>query len=295
MSKKLILKASVAALLGTALATTAQADDHASVTFSGVVGAHLYLSDTTVDVPAGSADEETGEPLAGAGEEAGARLTSGDVRFNIAAEDTLGAITAFANYRIDADGISGSPITSDATKLGIKGGFGTLSFLDVGPAMEMAQVVDDIHDIADGIPDGIRYDGSFGPVSLGLSFSPENNSDVVSAGVSFSIGGLGLALGADDQDAAMVGATYDLGSVALGLQVGERDEAGITAAEVSTSFGVWGLNLTHSTMEDVNSVTRVTLSAPITEKLEWAARVQSTSPEEGDSFGFVRTSLTYNF
>jgi len=295
MSKKLILKASVAALLGTAVATSAQADDHASVTFSGVVGAHLYLSDSTVSVPAGTVDEATGEPAAGAGEEAGTRLTSGDVRFNIAAENTSGGLTSFANYRIDADGISGSPITSDATKLGVKGSFGTITILDVGPAMEMAQIVDDIHDIAGGIPDGIRYDGAFGPVSVGLSFSPENNTDVVSAGVSFSTGGLTIAAGADDQEASMIGASYDFGAAAVAVQAGDRDGTGIVAGKVTTSFGDWGLNLTHSSEEDLNSVTRVTLSTSVTDNLGFAVRAQSTSPEVGDSFSFVRTSLTYTF
>ena len=292
MSKKLILKASVAALLGTAFATSAQADDHASVTFSGVVRAHLYLTDDSMTEA--EIDEVTGEITTPA-EEVGARFAAGDVRFNIAAENTMDSgLTAFANYRLDADGLNGSTITSDATKLGVKGSFGTITVLDMGAKVEMGELANDIYGTGQG-GTGIGYDGAFGPVSVGIAFSPENNDDLVTAGLSFSTGGLTIGAGVNSNDHYSVGAAYSIGGVDLAVQTGNRvtpegTDEGITAAKIGTSFGAFSTSVNYADSDLLGSTIRLDLGTSITDALAWGMRYQDT-----DSSSFLRTSLTYSF
>lgn len=216
------------AIVGIAAAPMAQAD----VTLSGYIGITLGSDDT---------DATDGEWALG----------TDDSSLNIAASHTLNSgLTGYGNYRLDG-GLTDDAVISDAVRIGIKGGFGDFRLGDVVNPIEFGQTAGDIlSDIgSDNVEEvGIGYTGDFGPVSIGLMWSPANNRDAVGAGIKFSVGGFAIGVGAgdiDEESRLSAGASFGIGgaSVALAFKDFDNDRSTI-GAKVGYGIGAVSLGLT---------------------------------------------------
>jgi len=166
---------------------------------AGIVAAPMTASATTtlsgvvqIKINGSDAEGDAGDPA----------INSGDVQIGIATEHTLNnGLTGYGSVRSDLDSLSGGAGDSaDNVYVGMKGGFGDLRFGEIGVAAEYGQLSNDIFDQTGAINAGIGYTGSFGPASIGLSYSPAQSDDVIGAGIKFNVGGFTVGLGAEDRD-----------------------------------------------------------------------------------------------
>ena len=147
----------------------------------------------------------------------------GDINFGIGTEHELDSgLTGYGNIRIDVDRLSnagavdidndplneeddvtiGSAGTADSIFVGIKGGFGNFRLGEIPLTVEYGQVANDLFDVGAEINGGLSYTGNFGPVGLGLNYSPEGNNDgedIYGVGVNFALGGFAFGLGFEDR------------------------------------------------------------------------------------------------
>lgn len=231
----------------------------ADTTLSGVVEINLFGSD------ADDSDLAVG---------------TGDVLFGIGSEHELNSgLTGYGNLRIDLDRLSnagavdidgdplddeddvtvGSAGTADAIFVGIKGGFGDVRFGEIPLTVEYGQVANDIFDVGAEINGGLSYTGNFGPVGLGLNWSPEGNQDAIGAGVKFGLGGFSIGAGFEDRaelQNASVGASFGFAGAAIAAHFWTQEEGNgdgdLESVSVKVDYGFGGVTagLTFSTVED---------------------------------------------
>jgi len=217
------------ALASMAAASIAQAD----VTLSGQVAIKLGGSDCE-----DNGDDSCGDPT----------LAGDDSLLNVAASHTMNnGLTAYGNYRLDS-ALTGSGPAADNVWLGMKGGFGDIRVGEVPDASEYGQVAGDILADVGGENAGISYTGAFGPVTLGLNWSPQNNSDKTGVGVKFALGGFNIGLGAADIDGltrTSVGASFSYAGASIALAAKDFDnDRSTVGAKVGYSISGVSLGLT---------------------------------------------------
>ncbi len=280
---------SAAALLGTSMISTPILAAP-KIDFSGIVEAHFYLLD---------------ENLNDDGEELDQHIEAGDVRLLGSISNEIGAYTGYATYRIDADGLSGTELTSDSITVGLKGAFGDLALGEVTKVAGMGELANDMHGFNSDSERHLGYTNSFGPVSVALTYSPESSQDQTGFGIQYSDNGITVGAGYDtgkigdetlsDEAGLIVGAKYAFGNHYIAAHRGDRDTFKVTAIEGKVGFGDWDLALTHSQLEDVSDITRVNLSTSLAKALTWGLRYETTSFEDGEDFSFLRTTLALSF
>lgn len=228
------------ALAGMAATPFAQAD----VTLSGYIGVILGGSDAeTTDPVTGEVDDSVGDIT----------MSSDDSTINASATHTMNnGLTAYGNYRLDS-GLTGSTPAGDNVWVGIKGGFGDIRLGEVPDAVEYGQVAGDILTDIGGENAGISYTGAFGPVTLGVNWSPQNNSDRTSAGIKFSLGGFNIGLGASDLDGqslASAGASFSYAGASIALAL--KDFDGSESVGFKVGYGISGVSIgvTYEAIQD---------------------------------------------
>ena len=232
----------------------------ADTTLSGAV--QIMVTGSDVDDNPATTDVQEGD----------LRIQADDVLFGIASEHELNSgLTGYGSLRVDMNRLSnegnltadpfdtpendeddidlGSSVgTADSVYVGVKGGFGDLRFGEVASGVEVGQVANDIYDVTGEVSGGIGYTGSFGPVGLTFNFSPEENQDVVGAGVSFGLGGFSIGVGAEDKadvQATAVGATFAFAGASIGAHFWTRDDAAETESiSVQVGYGFGGVSAT---------------------------------------------------
>ena len=231
----------------------------------------------------------------------------GDVNFGIGTEHELNnGLTGYGNLRVDLDQLSngnsvdvdndplsdeddvtiGSVGTADSIFVGIKGGFGNFRLGEIPVAVEYGQVANDLFDVADEITGGLSYTGNFGPVGLGVNYSPEGNSisgnnDLFGLGVNFNLGGFAIGLGAEQRDSNTAGA------------------AGVSFAFAGASIAVhyWIQENGDAAIEEVVAQP-ATVGPPPTEAVAAVAPADADDQESfaiqvGYGFGGVTAAVTY--
>lgn len=237
----------------------------AETTLSGLIQINLQGSDAAdieavVDDPATDEDETTEASSPGDLEFAG-----GDVNFQLNAQQTLNSgLTGYGNFRVDADSLSGGNLTSDSVHAGVKGGFGDIRVGEVNVIAEYGQVANDLHDQTGAINGGLHYEGSFGPASVGIVWSPERNEDVIGAGLKFGFGGFAIGLGAEERGGNMnasVGASFGFAGASIAAHYvtkendGDADDGNVVAVQVGYGIAGVELKLTYSLAEDFFDLT----------------------------------------
>ena len=161
-------------------------------------------------------------------------------------------LTAYGNYRLDS-GLTGSTPAGDNVWVGLRGGFGDVRVGEVPDALEFGQVANDaLFDIG-GEDRGISYTGGFGPVTIGVNWSPQNDSDKTAAGVKFALGGFSVGVGAADIDGdtlATVGASFAIAGASVA--VAYKDADFFETFGFQLGYGIAGINasLTYEVFED---------------------------------------------
>jgi len=227
----------------------------ATTTLGGVVQVRISGSDSELEhINTNGDDFEAGE----------ARVTPGDVRMSFAGSHAMNnGLTGYGSMRLNLDSLSGQvdengdrlPVKTDQVWVGIKGGFGDFRMGEVPNAGEYGQGID-LHDMGVDVNQGLGYTGTFGGATVGVSYSPARNMDLIAAGAKFSWNGLGLGIGMQDLDEATnVGATasfaYAGASIALQFgQIGAADDDTVVAAKVGYSISGVSLALTFSQQQD---------------------------------------------
>ncbi len=301
------------AIAGIAVAPVAMAD----VTLSGQVAIKLDMSDADdVDpVPASPAiatiDPATGE-LTIVSEAVAATpevrpgdptLNGDDSTLNISASHTMNSgLTAYGNYRLDS-ALTGSTPAGDNVWVGIKGGFGDIRVGEVPDASEYGQVAGDILTDIGGENAGISYTGTFGPVALGLNWSPQNNSDKTAAGIKFSLGGFAIGIGGADIDgdtATSAGASFSFAGASVAVAFKDFDNDQETLG-VKVGYGIAGVSLalTYEVFTgDVNeddAKFRIDAGYGLGGGMDASFRLNSTEPDQGEGVTDYRVMLTKSF
>jgi len=228
-----------------------------AVTIAGFAAAPMMASADTVlsgvvqvKVQGTDQDGEAGEP----------RFAAGDVRVGVVSEHELGSgLVGYGSLQLNLDDLtgeggvnasvpqvsvdedgsitdedaltlnSGASVATDNVYVGIKGGFGDIRWGEIPLAVEYGQLANDIHDVADGVEDGLSYTGTFGIFGFGLNYSPAvgeddntaaTNSDMFGAGVKFNFAGATIGLGFEDRDetvAYAAGASYAIAGFSLAV------------------------------------------------------------------------------
>ena len=187
-----------------------------------IASADTVLSGVVEIQLAGSDDETADVDVNGTPVEAGdIGIQAGDALFGIVTAHTLSfGAEGYASLRVDSDGLSGNNFTSDNVYVGIRGGFGDFRFGEVPVAAEYGQLAGDLFDQTGDIDAGISYTGVFGPVVLGLNWSPEavNNADSIGAGIRFNFAGLSFGVGVEERAEnanASFGASYGIAGFSI--------------------------------------------------------------------------------
>lgn len=205
----------------------------AATTISGVVEVKLAGTD------AEDANGDTVDP----------DIQAGDVRVGIVSEHELNSgLTGYGSIKLTVDDLlgeiggtdgatvisadpttdgedqtvqAGGTVKADDIYVGVKGGFGDVRVGEIPLAVEYGQLANDIHDVGGDVGDGMSYTGTFGMFSLGLNYSPSNDSDMFGAGVKFNVAGATIGVGFEDRDEkanVAVGASYAIAGVSLAVQ-----------------------------------------------------------------------------
>lgn len=166
---------------------------------------------------------------------------------------------------------SSATVASDNIYVGVKGGFGDFRWGEIPLAVEYGQLANDIHDIGATVVDGLSYTGTFGPATIGVNYSLENDSDMAGIGAKFAFGGVtfGLGyesrnLGGDGSDNLAAGASFALAGFSIGAQywikglAGEdlqtSDDEENIAVKVGYSIAGVSLGLTYSLLNNAGFV-----------------------------------------
>lgn len=262
------------ALASMAAAPLAQAD----VTLSGYIGVII-----------GGSDFE--DPVTGDDGPGDLTMSSDDSTINVAASHTMNSgLTAYGNYRLDS-GLTGSTPAGDNVWVGIKGGFGDIRLGEVPDASEYGQVAGDALLDVGGENAGISYTGAFGPVTLGLNWSPQNNSDRTGAGIKFALGGFNIGIGAADLDGltqTSAGASFSFAGASVAVALKDKDN-GVESIGAKIGYGISGVSLgltieqgTGDANEDTTLV-RFDAGYDLGGGMNISTRIQSTTDDADDA------------
>ena len=236
-----------------------------AVVIAGIAAAPMIASaDTTLSGAVEIKIQGTDEEEATDGTDPGAmNIGTGDVLLGIVSEHELdNGLTGYGSLRVDLNTLSGGGVEdADNVYVGIKGGFGDIRIGETPVVAEYGQVANDIHDLTGSVNGGISYTGAFGPVSLGLGFSPEANEDVMAAGVKFSLGGFAIGLGGEDRGGdinASAGASFALAGASIAAHYwvqqpdgNEGDDPTAMAVKVGYGFGGVSAAVTYSQADNL--------------------------------------------
>jgi predicted porin len=249
---KMTKTAAALALAGIAAAPMAQAE----VTLTGYVGIILGGSDAD-DVPGTPAVlDATGAeitPAVPASSPGDLKFASDDSMLNVAATHEMNnGLTAYGNWRADFGLSNAGPGAGDNIHVGIKGDFGDIRIGEVPDALEYGQVAGDILADIGGEERGISYTGSFGSATVGVNWSPANDSDKIAAGVKFNAGGFGIGLGfadADDTTRLSAGASFSFAGASVGVAFKDFDGEETISAKAGWGAGDLSLALTYEAQQ----------------------------------------------
>jgi len=267
-----------------------------AVAIAGIAAAPMMASATTslggtVQIRIAGSDDGTTT--------SDAAVTNGDVNMNFAGSHALNSgLTGYGNLRIDLDSLSGGENDNDQIWVGIKGGFGDFRMGEVPNAGEFGQSID-LHDMGDTINAGLSYTGTFGGATVGLSYSPDTNQDILGVGAKFSWNGLGIGVGMEDKGGdqsigatasfAYAGASIALQYSQLGDLLGDGDpltgeEDTVVAAKVGYSISGVSLGLTFSQQQDAES-TKIRFDAgyDLGGGMDISARINQEDKDGSDS------------
>lgn len=212
----------------------------------------------------------------------------GDVLFGINAEHELNSgLTGYGNLRIDLDRLSndgaedlvndpldeeddvtvGSAGTADAVFAGIKGGFGDFRIGEIPLAVEFGQKANDLFDVGAEINGGLSYTGNFGPVGIGLNYSPPGNDDgedgsqdaITGAGIKFGLAGFSIGAGFEDRNEltnSAVGASFGFAGASVAAHFWSQEEGAgdgdLESVAIRVAYAIAGFDaaLTFATQED---------------------------------------------
>ena len=132
----------------------------------------------------------------------------------------------------------------------ISGDFGKLTFGDNDPAdLESGGIADPgfdgigVDNVAEGgggrggTEAGIRYDQSFGDVSMALSFGPDGADNDFAVGMKFSSAGITVGAGFDSDDGMSIGVGYAIDQISANAYYTEENEKNGTGADLSYTAG----------------------------------------------------------
>ncbi len=270
----------------------------ATTTLSGVVQIKLQGSD---------ADGDAGDPT----------IAAGDVHLGLSHEHTMNnGLTAYGNYRLDVDGLSNAAAdvgaesvktlgSRDSVYVGMKGGFGDLRFGEIPLAVEYGQLSNDIFDVGGEISGGISYTNGFGPATIGLNWSPGQNSDVLGAGIKFNVGGFTIGLGAEDRNELMnmsAGVSFAYAGASIGAhfaskETGAADDEEIVGVKVGYGIGDVSLGVTfmQQTIGDAdNTAARLDIGYDMGGNMNLSTRINSTDNDGADGSDW-RIQLSKSF
>jgi len=256
----------------------------AALALAGVVAApSVYAVDLTLGGFVGINLDVTSETDAAGAETDSTAFSADDATISLAATHALNnGLTGYANYRTDF-GLTSTSGVADNIYVGMKGDFGDIRVGEVPDATEYGQVAGDILTDVGGENAGLSYTGAFGSTTVGLTFSPEDNSDHLGFGVKFSAGGFGIGIGAGsfgDADRLSAGATFGVGGISAALAYKDLDNDSATIGlKGSYSAGDASAALTFEAGQgDANeddSAVRLDLGYDLGDGFGTAIRVQS--------------------
>lgn len=286
-----------------------------AVAFAGMAAAPLAQADVTlsgyVGVILGSSDADDAELT----------LASDDSTINVHATHELNnGLTGYGTVRFDG-GLTDDVPVSDGIKVGVKGGFGDFRMGDTFNPVKYGQQNDILTDIGDTSPiDGvgdleeqaIGYEGSFGPATVGIVWSPAGNRDLIGAGIKFNFGGFSFGAGGGTADVGTgtgdsltvgsVGAKYSFGGGSIGVGYKEHDTFQSIEAVGSFGVGAASVKLSFETIssdfaEDGDSKIRLDVGYGLGGGMEVSTRINvftDDSDSAGDETDY-RVMLTKSF
>ncbi|MFK8077069.1 MAG: porin [Granulosicoccus sp.] len=243
-------------------------------------------------------------------DESAPEIGTGDVLFGITSSHELNSgLTGYSSIRLDLNNLSNEGAAqADSVYAGIKGGFGDIRVGEVPNAVEYGQKSTDIFDVAGEVNGGISYTGSFGPATVGLQFSPEENQDMVGVGAKFSVGGFGIGLGAENRNelaAAAAGVSFAFSGASIGAHFWTKEQAGTAGDQTSFAVnagygaGAFSGNLTFTALETDGgadqSAVRLDLKYNLGGSTTINSRIQSNSVDGGDDTSAWRIQLSKAF
>ncbi|MBX2838021.1 MAG: porin [Gammaproteobacteria bacterium] len=224
-----------------------------AVAIAGIAAAPIASAETVLSgiVEVGfSGSDADDDPTTTDVDEGGLAVAAGDVFAGITSNHTMNSgLNAYGSLRYDLNGLSGAAFSdADSVYVGIKGGFGDVRLGEVPNAIEYGQVAGDLNDIEGAVNGGLSYTGSFGPVGLGLSFSPENNQDSFGAGVKFNFGGFAIGVGAGstaEVDKLSAGASFSYAgaSIAAHMTNASADAGDADNIAVKVGYAISGVSI----------------------------------------------------
>lgn len=251
-------------------------------------------------------------------------IAAGDVRVGVVSEHELNnGMTGYGSVKLTVDdllgevgGVGGLTVPGNPTEsgegttqaidgtvkaddvyVGIKGGFGDIRLGEVPVALEYGQLANDIHDVSGDIGDGLSYTGTFGPASIVLNYSPEEDSDVLGVGAKFNFAGATIGVGFADQGSGAdsdadsttnlaVGASYAIAGVSLAAQywTQEAEPDDNTSIAVKAGYGIGAVSgaVTFSTLETAlldNTVIRLDLKYDFGGGFDISTRIDNVSTD----------------
>ena len=280
----------------------------ADTVLSGVVEININGSDDdTLSV------DEDGAPLVDAnGDETGQEdgdlnIQGGDVLAGIIFSHNLSlGATGYGSFRFDSEGLSGNNVTSDNVYVGIRGRFGDFRFGEIPYAGEYGQLAGDLFDPTDNANGGISYTGVFGPVVLGLDFSPESNEDSLSAGIRFNFAGLSFGVGAGEISSLAnfsAGASYGIAGFSISAHFQSQegaagvDDTEIVAVQLGYAIQSLSFGLTYQEQEDeveTQEATRFDVGLGLGGGMTVSARI-NINESQGDDPDDFRVQLAKTF
>ena len=260
---------------------------------SGIVEAEITKTDS---------DDET--------QETDLAVELGDVRVKFKYVEPVKVGEAYAVYRIDADGPSGSITTADSVTVGLKGTFGDVSLGEAAiPIEEVAELANDIVDIETGDYDqSLGYNNAFGPVSVFAAFAPEGSGDLFGFGAQYSAGGLTIGAGieslnenipagqAEETVTAVAGKfANNMFSVAAHHAMYDEADSSLSSVQGKYFSGDWTFALTYTTVEDKADYVRPEATYALGEMTYVNFRLTSMSPDVGEDTLTYRVLLGVEF
>ncbi len=231
-------------------------------------------------------------------------ISGGDVRLNFAATSALGnGTSAFANYRIDADGVNGQVLQNDATKVGLKGSWGTLTMGNISQGTAYTEVAGDFNgDPTSGMKAAISYSKSMGDISFTVGMAPEGSGDETTVGVKWASGAYSVAAGTSDRSGgtkdSLIAATAKFGDIGLAIMTGDIKDEKAMKFKVSYASGKISAAFTSAMIEAGNGATDSTdTRIDIAYKLGGGASVsyRNHNDDDNDAGDYSRIMLSYKF